>query len=277
MTRTSGGGSRIQSRRSSLNISQGPNHVQLQHATDRINTWRQNVDGGGSNSNSASNGNRLSWGGTPTRSERSMSPSKGGRASMNASAATLASEARKQPYLSSPIPRSQHPGSPTGSVVSRGTFMSNTTTPREQKRTSAMSIPPTPSFNLISADSEKEDKVEGSFWNLGRWRNRYSSVISSPLSTNGAQTNGSQPRPSGQYLTAPREKSGGRMSLAMGDLGRLKSEEAVSRRRSAGPVLAARRTQELNRQGSFERKEYLSVTKKRVDSGVGRMSADMSE
>lgn len=114
------GGSR--SRRESLNLGNQP-------ASDRINSWRQDI-------------------GTPTRTERSLSPMK---RSPVASAA-LASEARKQPYASNPSLRL--PASPSSS-----------------RRTSVRvddTQPPTPSFSLISAtDSEHEDK---GFWNFGRWK-----------------------------------------------------------------------------------------------------------
>lgn len=271
MTRTSGGGSRIQSRRSSINIGPnghaGPNAVQLQHATDRINSWRLDIDGG-----------RQSLSGTPTRTDRSMSPAKPSRSPINHSAATLASEARKQPYLSSPVNRSQNPTSPTGSMTSRTTFRS--TRDRDRSNSNAFSGPPTPSFNLISASDpeNKEDKGEGGFWN--RWRGnipglRYSSMISSPLSGNGTTPQGGHSRSGSEFLS-PRQRPSGRMSLGVEEISRLKSEERANRRRSAGPVPASR-TQDNNRKTAFETREYLSPSKKRVDSGVGRMTPEESD
>ncbi|KAI5460884.1 WD40-repeat-containing domain protein [Mariannaea sp. PMI_226] len=271
ITRTSGGGSRMQSRRSSLNIGpNGPNAVQLQHATDRINSWRMDIDG-----------IKPSLNVTPTRDERSVSPAKAKRSSVNNSAATLASEARKQPYLSSPVPRSQNPASPTGSVTSRTTFKSTT---RDRNNGNTLpAAPPTPSFSLISAsDSDsKEDKGgEGSFWSLNRWRGnipglRYSSIISSPLSDSHTQPTQGGRTKTGNELQVPREKSN-RMSLGIGELGRFKNEELANRRKSAGPLMMTR-SQDKDGKASFDAREYLTTGKKRVDSGVGPMSGDSSE
>ncbi|KAK7427246.1 hypothetical protein QQZ08_006182 [Neonectria magnoliae] len=255
-------GSRINSRRGSLNMG-GPNPVQLQHASDRINSWRQDIDEG-----------TTSWNGTPTRSERSMSPTKPNRSSINTSRNNLASEARRQPYASSPVGRPHNPVSPTNSMTSRTTFRS---TRDHEKNTSGMVSPPTPSFSLISAsDSEgKDDKGEGGFWN--RWKgglqNRRYSAMASPTNGNGTLAHNGYTRSGSDFLT-PSHKPAGRMSLAISDMGRTKNEEVVNRRRSAGPRLASKLSQEYVVMGAFERKEYLTPTKKRVDSGVGRMSAE---
>ncbi|KAH6976283.1 WD40-repeat-containing domain protein [Ilyonectria sp. MPI-CAGE-AT-0026] len=265
ITRTSQG-SRIQSRRGSLNIG-GPNPVQLQHASDRINSWRQDIDEG-----------NASWHGTPTRSERSMSPTKQSRSPINTSAVNLASEARRQPYTSSPAGRSQNITSPTGSMRSRTTFMST----RDQDKNGGLMSPPTPSFSLISADSDgKDDKGEGRFWNLSRWKGlpslRYSTVMESPPSSNGSPAQGGHTRSGSEYLM-PRDKAAGRMSLGVADINRLRSEELTNRRRSAGPLLSSKLSQDSPKKGTFETREYLkSSNKKRVDSGVGRMSAELTD
>ncbi|KPM34807.1 putative WD repeat-containing protein C3H5.08c [Neonectria ditissima] len=262
ITRNSAGtGSRIQSRRGSLNTG-APNPAQLQHASDRINSWRQDIDEG-----------TASWSGTPTRSERSMSPTKPNRPSISTSG-NLASEARRQPYASSPVSRPHNPTSPTNSMTSRTTFKS--TRDREKSISGPMS-PPTPSFSLISAsDSEgKDDKGESGFWN--RWKgglqNRRYSAMASPTNGNGTQTQNGHSRSGSEFLT-PSHRPAGRMSLAISDMGRPKNEEVVNRRRSAGPRLASKLSQDNVIKGAFETKEYLTPTKKRVDSGVGRMSAE---
>ncbi|KAF4983357.1 hypothetical protein FZEAL_1209 [Fusarium zealandicum] len=144
--------SRVQSRRGSLNIA-GPNPAQLQHASDRINSWRQDIDGG-----------RAHLDAPPVRGDRSVSPKKPSRSPVNNSAANLASEARRQPYISSPIHRGHNPTSPSSSVISNRIAINSS-----KERESGVTSPPTPSFSLISAsDSENKDdnKGDGSFWNL---------------------------------------------------------------------------------------------------------------
>ncbi|KAF5007367.1 hypothetical protein FDECE_6298 [Fusarium decemcellulare] len=258
--------SRVHSRRGSLNLG-GPNPVQLQHASDRINSWRQDIAGG-----------RTSVSGTPTRSERSMSPNKPSKSPLNTSAANLASEARKQPYASSPISRNKNPVSPTSSVMSNRTTI-HTSKDRER---GGVTSPPTPSFSLISAsDSDnRDDKGDAGFWNLSRWRGgragqRYSTGLSPPSGSNG--TTPGHTRSGSEFLT-PRDRSTPRMSLGISDLRQLRNEDVVNRRRSAGPMLTSR----LSTQGDFKRgfddrietREELTPSKKRVDSGLGRMSPE---
>ncbi|KAM5354036.1 hypothetical protein ACJ41O_000686 [Fusarium nematophilum] len=267
VTRTSAG-SRVHSRRGSLSMA-GSNPVPLQHASDRINSWRQDIDG-----------SRASWNATPVRSERSMSPNKPSRSPINSSAANLASEARKQPYVSSPV-RGHHnhhnPASPTSSIVS------NRTTITKDRDRNGVAGPPTPSFSLISAsDSEgRDDKGEGSFWNLSRWRGglpglRYSSALSSPASPNGSPGHGR----SGSEFLSPRDRSTPRMSLGISDLRQLRSEDVGNRRRSAGPALTSRLSPQADYKRGYddriETRERLSPSKKRVDSGV-RMSAESAD
>ncbi|PHH88961.1 hypothetical protein CDD83_6813 [Cordyceps sp. RAO-2017] len=155
VTRTSGS-SRVHSRRGSLN--QGPGAVPAQLTSDRIMSWRQDIEG------------RTSTSGTTTRSERSMSPIKAHRPTVNSSAVNLASEARRQPYASSSATRPNNPSSPTSSLQASRTSLR---LPKESKEQQGPTLPPTPSFSLISAsDSDHpEDKAaEGGFWNLARWR-----------------------------------------------------------------------------------------------------------
>ncbi|KAM4062676.1 WD domain, G-beta repeat domain-containing protein [Hirsutella rhossiliensis] len=149
VTKTSGG-SRVHSRRGSLT---GP--VQVQLASDRIMSWRQDMEG------------RASTSGTAARSERSMSPMKSNRAPLNTSAANLASEARKQPYASSPVTRAHNASSPTSSIQTSKTSLK---LPKDKEQ--GPTVPPTPSFSLLSvSDSDHQElKGEGGFWNLSRWK-----------------------------------------------------------------------------------------------------------
>ncbi|KAL2206176.1 WD40 repeat-like protein, partial [Sarocladium strictum] len=129
VTKTSGG-SRIHSRRGSLNL--GHPVPAAQPASDRIMSWRQDVEGGKTGLGSGAN-----------RSERSLSPMKSSRTPLNASAATLASEARRQPYMGSPVARSSKPTSPTSSI--------RAPQKKSSKDGERPSLPPTPSFSMISA------------------------------------------------------------------------------------------------------------------------------
>ncbi|RSM07037.1 hypothetical protein CEP52_005391 [Fusarium oligoseptatum] len=292
MSRTTAS-SRVHSRRGSLNLA-GPNPAQLQHATDMINNWRQDIDG-----------SRNNWNATPTRSERSMSPNKPSKSPVNTSAANLASEARRQPYMSSPaarsqnpsspmarsqiptspVSRNQNPASPTGSTISnRTTIRASRDRTRDQNRNTITS-PPTPSFSLIPAteSDNKDDKGEGGFWN--RWRGgrgglRYSTGFSSPSSPNGTQTQG-HTRSGSEFLSVRGDRSTPRMSLGISDFRQLRAENVANRRKSAGPMLTSR----LSSNGDFKRglddrvesRDFLTPSKKRVDSGVGRISAESSD
>ncbi|KAM0321867.1 hypothetical protein ACHAPQ_009247 [Fusarium lateritium] len=266
MTRTSAS-SRVQSRRGSLNIP-GPNNlVQLQHASDRINSWRQDIDGG-----------RPSPNNTPARSERSMSPTKPTRSRANSnvnSAANLASESRKPPYASSPTSRPT-PTSPTGSGLSHRTTIRRASGDRDINGTTG---PPTPSFSLISAsDSEGLNDKEGSFWNLSRWRSsrqsfRNSTGLISPTSPLGSPTPG-HVRSGSEFLSV-KDRSPPRMSLGISDT-KPSREEVANRRKSAGPRMTSRLSTQSDYKKSIEDQVEISEeptpTKKRVDSGVGRIS-----
>ncbi|KAM0342959.1 hypothetical protein ACHAPU_008989 [Fusarium lateritium] len=274
MTRTSAS-SRVQSRRGSLNIP-GPNPIQLQHASDRINSWRQDIDGERPSPN------------TPARSERSMSPTKPSRSRANSnvnSATNLASEHRKPPYISSPISRPAPasptgssrptPASPTGSGLSHRTTIRRASNDRDINGTAG---PPTPSFSLISADdSEALNDKEGSFWNLSRWRSsrqsfRNSALLETPTSPDGSLNSGHVR--SGSEFLSTRDRSSPRMSLGISDV--KPSGDVANRRRSAGPRMASMlSTQSDYKQDlkeEVETQEEPTPTKKRVDSGVGRIS-----
>lgn len=133
-------GSRVQSRRGSLSLVHSP----PQPASDRIASWRQEVE------------LRPGRAGTPTRSERSISPSK--------SAVNLASEARRQPYSTGSLGRNSLPSSPGPGNRSRG---NSTKLMKERSRENGLedmpALPPTPSFSIRPLDAN-----DGSFWN--RWR-----------------------------------------------------------------------------------------------------------
>lgn len=135
------GHSRVQSRRDSLNISQSPLLPQM--ASDRINSWRQDVDG-----------TRPSRNVTPTRSERSASPTKAGVVSTNTSAVHLPREASSGLQNGSPKKRNAQ-GSPTSSIQ---------TTRTGRGLDNGPTSPPLPSFSFLSISDAKDNKTEGGFW-----------------------------------------------------------------------------------------------------------------
>lgn len=272
MTKTSAG-SRVHSRRGSLSMG-GNNALQLQHATDRINSWRQDIDGGKTNLSN-----------TPTHSERSASPSKQSRSPYNMSAANLASDARRQPYTSSPVQRPQVLKSPTGSLSSNRTTVNASRASRDLQQNTITS-PPTPSFSLISASDS--DGVAGNresgFWTMNRWRGnraslRNSAILNSPTSPPGSPEP-SHTRSSSAFLI-PKEKASARMSLGIGDSRQLRKDDVTNRRRSAGPTVMSRLASQKDVNDVFEEpaktREHIISDKKRVDSGVGRMSAESSD
>lgn len=219
VTKTSGG-SRVHSRRGSLT---GP--VQVQLASDRIMSWRQDIEGRGNSS-----------GTTTTRSERSMSPIKSTRAPINTSAANLASEARKQPYASSPVTRAQNASSPTSSVQASLTSL-KLSKDKEQGPT----LPPTPSFSLLSASDldHQEPKGETGFWNLSRWKGGIS-VLKYPSNAPGLA--GKESSSSGHTKTKS-EGSAGRKGMALGEHRKSKLGDNDSRRQSVDPAQSPRLTE----------------------------------
>lgn len=188
----------------------------------------------------------------------------------------------------SPVSRVQNPASPTGSTVSnRTTIRASRDQTRDQTRDrnrNTIASPPTPSFSLIPAsDPDKDDKGEGGFWN--RWRGgrgglRYSTGFSSPSSPNGTQTQG-HTRSGSEFLSVRGDRSTPRMSLGISDFRQLRAENVANRRKSAGPMLTSR----LSSNGDFKRglddrvesRDYLTPSKKRVDSGVGRISDESAD
>ncbi|KAJ4854376.1 WD domain, g-beta repeat domain-containing protein [Trichoderma breve] len=266
ITRTSGS----LSRRTSLNLSAG----QAQHPSDRIMSWRQDVDDQG----------RASLNVAPIRTERSASPRKTPVPPANISTINPSAVARK-PVASggSPVrPPRNGLASPTGSVRNRASIGT----------LDGGSQPPTPSFNFISvAESDETDK-DGSFWNLARWRGslsglRYSVSASSPTEPThdaaaaaAAATAAADDRKSGDFLKPP-NRAAARRSIGVTDLNRPKIvEDQSNRRRSMGPAIRSSKSQESTTVGMAiidEHKSDQSLPKKRADSGVGRMSDDTAE
>ncbi|KAI0541847.1 WD40-repeat-containing domain protein [Xylaria digitata] len=144
------------SRRTSLSQ---PLHV----SSDRINTWRQGVEGNPGRPVSIAMTATATT--TPTGSVRSPSPTKMTRTPVSPTKTNRPPEARKQ--IVSPI---LHPTSPTVSIRSNRT----NEPPRGETETS---IPPTPSFSFRPIDDEADDLrldsagASYSFWNLNKWRN----------------------------------------------------------------------------------------------------------
>ncbi|GAB1320936.1 WD40-repeat-containing domain protein [Madurella fahalii] len=193
LTRTSAG-STAHSRRGSLSQPIAPGMIgspQLAAAgghPERILSWRQDIENGGDKRTGAlPNGS-----GTPARSERSISPAKASRTSLN-SAANLAREARKQPYFGSSPARNRAGSavtSPTVSVFSSPTDRRPSRLVKDKDRPQTgsgqsykeeePSFPPTPSFTFHPADDDDGDNGNqpqpdaagggSSFWNLNRWR-----------------------------------------------------------------------------------------------------------
>jgi WD40 repeat protein len=258
MTKTSAG-SRVHSRRGSVNL--GSNPPQLQPVSDRIMSWRQDIEG-----------SRASFGGGSVRSERSLSPMKA--AAKNGSPANLA-EARRLPYTSSPVLRPQNTRSPATSIH------------RPSNRVaSGPAFPPTPSFSLISASESDphDEKTETSFWNFSRWRNplpnlRYPTAPSSPVANNVSQNEPEHILNTSSTL--PSRKLSGRKSMGVNELQRVRGLDETDRRRSMGTLVQRPKHgfSDSGNQSIAERpeaEEQEIQMKKRTDSGVGRLSADSS-
>ncbi|KAJ3498218.1 hypothetical protein NLG97_g1295 [Lecanicillium saksenae] len=280
-TRTSGG-SRAHSRRGSLSTS--GNLPPTQITSDRIMSWRQDIEGG-----------RNSTGTPATRSERSASPSKSGiRTPLNISASNLASEARKQPYIATPPSRKQS----NSNMQKRGRATSTGLEPikvsdKDKDPNKGPTVPPTPSFSLISAtDSDNgDDGRDGSFWSLSRWRGGVSGLRNvTNSSALGEKTNTGSRRTS---TSADRSGHGNRRSMGVNDLRRLiASGDEHNRRRSMLPSVSISATSDVESEvisqtvsheqeqqnvvvGGKRRKE--SPGKKRTDSGVGQLSGTSSD
>ncbi|UKZ78940.1 hypothetical protein TrVFT333_006687 [Trichoderma virens FT-333] len=206
ITRTSGS----LSRRTSLNLSAG----QAQHPSDRIMSWRQDVDDEG----------RASLNVAPIRTERSASPRKTPISPVNLPTTNAAAQARKPVVPGGSPVRAQRNGlaSPTGSIRTRASIAT----------LDGGSQPPTPSFNFISVAESDENDKDGSFWNLSRWRGslsglRYSVSASSPTEPThdaAAAAADGQSRKSGDYLKPP-NRVANRRSIGVTDLNRPKIVE----------------------------------------------------
>lgn len=231
------GASRAQSRRGSLVLNQSP--VLPQPASDRIVSWRQDIDGG----------LRPSRNVTPAGSERSVSPNKASRGSI-VLGSNLASESRKEPYITSPVLGST-PASPTSSM--RTNRLSRLGKDKGSESTST--IPPTPSFSFLSAESRKSESGESGFW--GRWRGGLSGKYSS-----------------GSLAPGGTGDSAGRKSMVAPESSRLAvGDDTKSRRVSSGAKLSS--------PSQTKEQQELPIRqpppKPRVDSGVGRLSAESGE
>ncbi|KAM0260155.1 hypothetical protein ACHAQJ_002920 [Trichoderma viride] len=266
ITRTSGS----LSRRGSLNLNPG----QIQHPSDRIMSWRQDVDDEG----------RASLNVTAARSERSASPRKAARAPANLMTMNPSAEARRRAVPSGSPVRAQRNSlvSPVGSIRSRPSIGA----------LDGGSQPPTPSFNFISVADADENEKDGSFWNLSRWRGsisglRYSVSANSPTETThdgaaaSAAAAGEEQSNDANSLLKPLSRTAvNRRSIGVTDLNRPKIvEDQANRRKSMGPTIRASKSQDTNVGMDIidEHKSDQLLPKKRADSGVGRMSDDTAE
>ncbi|KAK3944362.1 WD repeat-containing protein 44 [Diplogelasinospora grovesii] len=180
LTRTSAS-SVAHSRRGSLSQPIAPGTLGSPHLganavnSDRILSWRQDIENGSDRRTGAVLGGTK----TPSRSERSLSPTKTSRTPLSPSAVNLASEARKQPYASSPVVNRPNSAvtSPTASVS--GSFSPDRLPLRlskdKDRKEEDLAAPPTPSFTFRSAEDEDQLRLDPagasySFWNLNRWR-----------------------------------------------------------------------------------------------------------
>lgn len=158
MTRNSGGS---HSRRNS--VSQGSLGGPHNMPSDHILSWRNNIL---LDNNSLKNGSSK----TSRSDDRSVSPGKFNRNSYQSFSTTnsqnnLASAARQQPYMGTPL----HTTSSV-STISPPPSIHRTTT------NNTVSQPPTPSFSFQSAIDENPLRIDSSgksyqFWNPSSWRN----------------------------------------------------------------------------------------------------------
>lgn len=158
MTRNSGGS---HSRRNSASQGSlgGPHNM----PSDHILSWRNHV----LDNNSMKTGSSK----TSRSDDRSVSPGKFNRNSYQSFSTTnsqnnLASAARQQPYMGTPL----HTTSSVSSTISPPPSIHRTTT------YTTVSQPPTPSFSFQSAIDENSLRIDSSgksyqFWNPSSWRN----------------------------------------------------------------------------------------------------------
>ena len=149
-------------------------------SSDRILSWRQDIEHG-ENKRASS----VLSGGTPTRSERSLSPSKAARSPLASNAATLAIDARRPPYAASPsIRRSGNQAAlltrKSADLMQRQPAEADSHGEHHEKdghsEAEAPISPPLPSFTY-KTDQDEEDLLRldpagasYSFWNFNRWK-----------------------------------------------------------------------------------------------------------
>jgi hypothetical protein len=120
-------------------------------------------------------------------------------------------------------------------------------------------VPPTPSFSLLSVADSREGKTEGGFWNLGRWKGG----LSSKQSANSLSPSGLADSP-------------GRRSMGVTGSTRLRVNDGPQARRVSSDALLTAENGKSHKEG-VERDDFPSAGKPRVDSGVGRLSAESAE
>ncbi|EOO00147.1 putative wd repeat domain-containing protein [Phaeoacremonium minimum UCRPA7] len=264
LTRTSAS-SAAHSRRGSLSqplppgVLTGGNsaHGSPQVSSDMILSWRQNIEGGRPSSLVGSIG-------TPTRSERSISPSKNMRTPASGSKGNLAADARKQQYATvspnharshnynSNNPSESMPASPISSVASPGlphrtdslsvrlnqnqdeSRPSKEGDPREEEGGPAS--PPIPSFVFRPADEDDELRLDAagasySFWNLNRWRG----IAGLKSAIGGGTTNSTGSSSHGHHTRTASEATPS--SGLEKDRDKDKDKDRATRRKSVGPTI----------------------------------------
>ncbi|VUC32137.1 unnamed protein product [Clonostachys rosea] len=247
-----GTSSRAQSRRGSLSLG---SNAHPQPASDRIISWRQNIDGDRRDSRNA----------TPSRSERSLSPHKGKRSSIITSAGSI--DSRHNLGYSASV-WANEPASPTGSATTSRASV------RLGKNDQGSAGIPTPSFSFLSIADAKEGNPsrEGGFWN----RLRGNSNQGSPGST------------SPNSLSPNNQRTGRRDNFARRSLGfnndirkqLAAGELKESRRVSSGARLASMTSLGGSTNQSIDEIVELDQTRpksRQRDSGVGRISAESTD
>lgn len=262
LTRTSAS-SAAHSRRGSLSqplppgVLPGGNsaHGSPQVSSDMILSWRQNIEGGRPSSLVGSIG-------TPTRSERSISPSKNMRTPASGSKGNLAADARKQQYATiSPHHARSHnnhpesmPTSPTSSVASPklphrteslSVRLKTKDEPqaskegeaREEEAEEGPASPPIPSFVFRPADEDDELRLDAagasySFWNLNRWRGI--AGFKGAIGGGGGGTNSTASSSPSHHARTTSEASPS--SGLDKDRDKEKEKERAARRKSVGPT-----------------------------------------
>lgn len=266
-TRTSTS-SRVHSRRGSLNLGAGQN--QAQPTSDRIMSWRQDVEG------------RPSMSLVASRSERSLSPMKAsGRLPLNSSAASLALEARRKPYTASMASRTNNVSavSPTSSI-----YTGQSSLRAQPDKENGTKIPPTPSFSLISAsssDQNNEEGAESSFWNLSRWKPSLPVLRYSQNASSSAVAGTDAANPKNEHNGINRDKSGDRTSRRRSlanDIQRLTAGEAMDRRQStSSTLLSTAPSNDLEKGAGATDRSRPMRKDKRTDSGVAEISAGSTD